>query len=437
MAHGYSSVSLHDVPAIVRSEPFRLPMMARAVLWMLFALGVMAFVIGVSGPNAKLAWVSFQVNFTYWLLVAAAATGFSAVFHISDGQWARPIRRIFESASEFLAWMIVPLVVLYFGREHLFVWAGHEKVPGKEMWLNANFVYARDLIGLVILVLLSRKVVFYSIARDIAAVSGGCIPANGLETSRWSEESYKRYVTATGQSGLGAIAHASARMTRLSPVVVIVYAFVLSLIAFDQIMAVDPHWYSTLFGAFYFMSGVYLAVAWVAILAAIARENHPLYRAKIEPRTLHDLGKLLFGFGIFWAYLFWSHYLTIWYGNIPEETSWVIVRLREEPWHSLSWFIFACCFICPFLIGLSRDVKKVPTLLFALGMMVVCGLWLQQYLLFAPTLFPGEIPLGWQDAAISLGFMGAFMLSSFSFLGKFPLVPFGDFYQAKELKEAA
>jgi hypothetical protein len=200
----------------------------------------------------------------------------------------------------------------------------------------------------------------------------------------------------------------------------------MTLIAFDQIMSVDPHWYSTLFGAFYFMSAAYLALAWVCMSVVFVRRTNPFLAKKITPDTMHDLGKLLFGFGVFWAYLFWSHYLPTWYGNIPEFTGWVIARLRVEPWHTFAWIIFGCCFIAPFLIGLSREVKRIPECLFLLGLMVSVGLWLQMYLLFVPTLYPKTIPIGVHDLIICLGFAGAFVLSLSAFFKKAPLLPFGD-----------
>src|SRR5262249_36924478 len=159
------------------------------------------------------------------------------------------------------------------------------------------------------------------------------------------------------------------------------------------------------------MGAVYLAMAWNSMWVGLVRSSHPLFTLKVERRTLHDLGKLLFGFGIFWTYLFWSHYLPIWYGNMPEETQYIILRLREQPWHDVAWMVLAMCFIIPFLLGLSRDVKQTPPLLFCTGMIVACGLWLEHYLLFTPSLYPHEIPFNVTDIAVTLGFFGAFLLS--------------------------
>jgi hypothetical protein len=317
------------------------------------------------------------------------------------------------------------LLVLYFGKGELFEWA-HIEIKGKGQWLNPHFVYARDIIGIVLLALLAKRVVYHSVRRDIGAIRGGLAGGDRDKRSRWLDKSYDSYMVGWEGETVGEIRKTTDKMGRLSPVVVIVYSLVMTMVAFDQLMSVDPHWFSTLFGVLVFMSAVYVAVAWVSMASGMAREVHPLFRSKVARSTLHDLGKLLFGFGIFWAYMFWSHYLPIWYGNLPEETAWVIVRLRLEPWHRLAWMTLGACFIVPFLIGLSRDVKQMPSLLAGTGAIVAFGIWLQMYLLFVPTLSPMYIPLGIRDILITLGFMGVFLLSCASFLGKVPLIPFGD-----------
>ena len=428
MSHALSPVTIQDVPAIVEAKPFEISALSRAVLWVLLLVGVAAFAIGVMGADPMRYWTVFHINFTYWFILSAAASCFTAVFHICNAQWARPIRRLFESASVFFTFSVIPLAVLYFGRHYLFLWA-NEPIPGKELWLSSNFLFARDLVAALVLILVARRAVFLSVSRDIGAIRGGLTGVKGDKLNRWSDKSYDTFVAGWGPDARMGIRETKNKLGRLSPVIVMIYAISVSLIAFDQVMSVDPHWYSTLFGAFVFMSGVYLAMAWTSMGVGYARVIHPLFLAKIHKSTLWDLGKLLFGFGIFWAYLFWSHYLTIWYANLPEETGWLITRLRLEPWHRFAWVILGCCFILPFLIGLSRDAKQVPRLLFATGVIVAVGLWLQSMILFAPTLYPTQINLGLPELFVTLGFIGAYLLCAASFLKKVPLIPFGDFYE--------
>ncbi len=429
MSHSPSPVSLKDAKAICEAGPLKAPIWLKALLFILILVGAGTFFLKYGGDK-RAALVSLQVNFIYWFLLSAAASCFAAVFQICNAQWSRPLRRVFESAHVFLLFSVLPMIALYFNAGELFQWV-HEPAIGKEGWLTPKFLYSRDLIAILIFVLLAKKLISYSVSRDIGAIRGGLVDISSDAKERWANKRYDRYVSGFGSNTKQAIAEVTGNMGRLSPVLIIVYSLVMSLVAFDQIMSVDYHWYSTLYGVLYFMGGAYLTFAWVGISVPWLRKFHPLFKAKIERRTLHDAGKLLFGFGIFWAYMFWSHYLPMWYGNIPEETGWVIIRLRQEPWHTLAWTVFGLCFIVPFFLGLSRDVKQVPFLLAATGTIVAVGLWLQQYILFAPTLYPENIPLDLMDIGIYAGFMGAFLLCCFSYLEKVPLMPFGDLYAEK------
>lgn len=428
MSHGAGLISRNDVPDIIRAKPFTLPNTMRLVLMLFVLIGIAGAGWGFTQGDTLHTWTSLQVNFLFWLCLAAASTCFSAALHICNAQWSRPIRRLFESGSNFFLITPVFLIILYLGHHHMFIWA-REPIPGKGSWLTSEFVYIRDILALVLLIYLARRVVFFGLRRDFLAIRGGLSGLPKDDVARWNDKHYDRYVAGAKGDALSEIQLTTDRMGRLSPVVIFFYALVISLIAWDQEMSVDPHWYSTMFGGFVFMGAVYLAMAWCSMTVGVARILHPLFRAKVTRATLHDLGKLLFGFGIFWAYLFWSHYLPIWYGNIPEETGWIVLRLRKEPWHSLAWFVLGSCFIVPFLLGLSRDVKQVPQLLFCTGVIVAIGLWTQHYLLFAPTIFPDHIPIGIIDIAITLGYMGIYILCAGSFLERVPLMPFGDLYQ--------
>jgi hypothetical protein len=428
MSHDLSPVSLKDVPAIVRAAPIRLTSVVKFGLIVLIVIGVLGFLLQLFGGDSKSAWMSLHVNFTFWFCVAAASSCFAAVFQICNAQWSRPIRRIFESAIPFLLCSPLFLFILYFGHGHLFEWA-HAPAHGKEFWLSSGFLFTRDIVGIVLLGYVAKKVIFNSLRRDLLAIRGGLTGLSKDDLSRWQDKKYDRYVASSSSDAVSDIQETTSTMGRLSPVVIMVYALVMTLIAFDQIMSVDQHWYSTMFGGFYFMSGVYMAVAFAAMGFAMLRNVSPLFRAKVERRTLHDLGKLLFGFGIFWAYLFWSHYLPIWYANLPEETGWLIARLRVEPWQDVAWIVLGASWVIPFWLGLSRDLKQVPILLCITAIIATFGIWLQQYLLFAPTLYPDTLPFSLVDLAIGLGFLGGYVLSAVSFLEKAPLMPFGDLYK--------
>ena len=423
MAHA-TNFTVEDVQEIIEAEPLKIPSWFRLTLVILAIAGLLMFLVELFTGDAKRAWMALQINMLYWVVVSAASSCFTAVFHICNAQWARPIRRIFESAVCFFSLTPILLVVMYFGHEYLFVWA-HEQPPGKGPWLTSNFVFIRGLIALLVLGYFARKVVGLSIKRDLSALRDN----SQISSNRWKDDNACKCF---GLDENDSVENTSHLLSRFSPAVVIFYALMLTFFAFDQLMSVDPVWYSTLYGVLYFMTGVYLSMAFASMMVGICTVNNKLFASKIKRKTLHDLGKLLFGFGIFWAYMFWSHYLPIWYGNLPEETAWVILRLREEPWRNLAWMVLGMNFIIPFFLGLSRDVKQVPQLLFGTGAIVAIGCWLQMYLLFAPTLYPHEITLGLVDYALGIGLFALYVLLAVKFLSKVPLIPFGDLEISKE-----
>lgn len=419
------SVTKKDAKEIIEAGPAVVPPLVKTVLLVFIALGAVALVLGLLSDDSKPTWIAFQVNMVFWFAVSVASAGFTGVFHICNAQWVRPLKRLFECAIPFALYSFIPLAVMcVFGSEHIFAWT-HEVAEGKELWLESWFVYLRSFIAVAALFWIARKLVRGSLKRDLIVAESG---VTGADKSKWSSLISFHSVNASADNVESELSAETSRIGFLSPVMVIFYFLFMSIIAFDQIMSVDYHWFSTLFGVFYFMTGVYCAVAWVAIAFFVIRKSNPLLLEKVKSSTLHDLGKLLFGFGIFWAYMFWSHYLPLWYSNLPEFTGYLIPRLRLEPWHSYAWFVLAMCFIIPFLIGLNRDFKKIPLGLACTASIVLIGCNAFVYLLIAPTLYPDSIPIGIGSVLISLGFGGVFAYSAFRQLEKLPQIPFGDLY---------
>ena len=151
------------------------------------------------------------------------------------------------------------------------------------------------------------------------------------------------------------------------------------------------------------------------------------------------MGKLLLGFCMLTGDFFYSQFLVIWYGNLPEETKYVILRVRQEPWAPLAWTVLVICFGIPFIILLSRKIKSQPKPMMALSALILVGMWLERFLLIAPSLWKGqEIPLGLSELLITAGFLGAMALTVIFFLNKFPLLPLSDplFCEALEAARA-
>jgi Ni/Fe-hydrogenase subunit HybB-like protein len=218
-------------------------------------------------------------------------------------------------------------------------------------------------------------------------------------------------------------AHDWRMQTILSPVLAILFGLVLTLTGFDLVMSLDPHWYSTLFGAYYFIGSFYTGLAALVFLATLFRRK-PGADKFLGDQQFHDLGKLLFAFCMVTGYLFFTQFLVIWYGNLPEETRYVILRVVTTPWEPVAWVVLAAIFIIPFPVLLNRNVKMKTTVMMGLSILSIIGLWLERFILVAPSLWKQlGIPLGLTELGITGGFLGAVALSIIIFFRRVPLFP--------------
>jgi hypothetical protein len=212
------------------------------------------------------------------------------------------------------------------------------------------------------------------------------------------------------------------RLNVLSVLYILSYALVLSLLAFDLLMSMDTHWISTLFGAYSFVKAFYVGLGALIILAAIffLRQGEA---AGISPSHFHNIGKLFFAFSLLWADFFYCQLVVIWYGNISEETGYIIARTVVQPWKYLAWTVFVVCFIAPFLILLNRKVKMNPRVMLIVSAVVLAGIWLEHLLLVGPALNPHTtaMPLGIADGVISLGFLGLMAMAVTTYFQVFPM----------------
>ena len=381
----------------------RIQKRSRLLLSIFFCMtlaGAAAFLLTISGPHAGRAWQAYLVNFIFWTGLACGAMLFVAIMNMTGARWSRPIKRFAEAPGVFLPAACALFTGLYFGRGQLFPWI-QNPVKGKELWLNAEFLFVRDGAGLGLLTVLSLVLIYQSVIADRKAAA------------QTAAGSLLQQVQQKPQAALS-IAYG------------IVYAIVLSLMAIDLIMSLDPHWVSTLFGAYYFIGSFYSALAGLLVLCGISLSACGL-QSFIQPRQFHDLGKLLLGFCLVTGDFFYSQFLVIWYGNLPEEAHYVILRVRNAPWQALAWTVLSSCFALPFVVLLNRKIKMKPRAMVILGALILIGMWLERLLLIAPSLWKeAQIPLGMIELLISAGFLGVMALCVLLFLRQFPILPLSD-----------
>jgi hypothetical protein len=386
-----------------------------ALFWLALVLvGVVTFWVGISGTGSERAWQAFLVNFLFWSGLAYGSILISAALVMTKARWGRPLKRLAEAPVAFLPFSLLLFGILFLGRHKIFPWI-QKPVAEKALWLNAGFLFARDGFFLLILTLASLALVYFSVRGDKP------VPGQGAEA--WKE--YR----SRGEAFLN-------RQSVLSPILGILFALGLSLLGFDLVMSLSPHWSSTLFGLYFFVGAFYSALAILMFLAvlSIRRFNMGEY---IGPNQLQDLGKLLLGFCLVTGDFFFSQFLVIWYGNLPEETRFVITRVQSMPWKPLAWTVLGLCFALPFIVLLSRKAKGRGWPMLLLSGTILVGMWLERFLLVAPSLWKGPgLPLGLSEVLISLGFLGLMALCILWFFNRFPLLPLSDplFLYGLELK---
>lgn len=371
------------------------------------AVGLAALAFGLVRGDGR-AWQAYLFNWLFWFGIAQGAVVFSAVTVITRSVWARPIRRIALSFVAFLPIGFVLYLPLLFAGEHIFPWTHEMYHDGLGAWLNEGFVAVRNVVALAAMVWLSVSYARTALRPDVgmeADASGGL---RGWVVSGWrGQEEEER--------------QAHRRLARLGPILAMVFAVAMSIVAWDYVMSLEAGWFSTLIGPYYFMGAFLGGIAATTLLAVFYRARLGLADTIGAPH-FHDLGKLTFAFCVFWAYLFWSQYIVIWYGQLPWEQTFLVHRLTA-PYTALSVVVFAFLFLAPFFALLSVTAKRSPPFLATVAGLILLGLWLERYTLVYPSLHPGaeSVPFGLVEVGVTLFFAGFFVLSVVAFAVRFPI----------------
>jgi hypothetical protein len=389
-----------------------MPTWARPLFLACLAVGAVTFALLLLTADANRAWRIYHVNWLFWTGLAQAMVLFAAVTTVAKGRFAVPLRRLGEAAVAFLPASLLLFAGLWFGRQELFVWVRHPitDIPSKAFWLRAPFMFARD--GAALLVLFGTSVAFVAHGLRLdAALVGDAAPAGarawyarltaGWKGADWSFE----------------------RREFLAPLLIVLYAVCFSLIAFDLVMSLAPTWDSNLLGGFFFMGAWLAGLMTLALFLLFFRRHYGL--DELWPLKLqHDLAKLCFGFTVFWAYLFFSQFLVIWYGNMPHETKFIFLRMTRPEWRGISIAMIVMCFLIPFVGLIGIKPKKTPATLATFAVISLCGLWVDRFVLVVPSVMQTSagLPLGWQEVGITAGFLGIFGLCYLWFAERFPLV---------------
>jgi len=356
----------------------------------------------------KTFFFSYLVGWTFCLTISLGALYFLFFHHLTKASWHIVVRRL----AEHLAWSF-PLLALLgiplfaFGMHDLYHWTHAELytmgsggydpiIAEKRAYLNPPFFYARLVFYFAVWTYISHRLYTVSVRHD--ARTDYDSPGKLRTVSAW---------------GL--------------PLTAVTTAFA----SYDLLMSLAPHWFSTIFGVYLFAGAAFAIFPVLVLASALLQRQGGVLRHAITTEHYHDLGKWMFGFTVFWAYIAFSQYMLYWYGGIPEETVWFRHRL-EHGWYAFSAALFMLHFVVPFVVLLPRWTKRVLPVLSFMAVFFLVMHWFDLFWIVMPSMGEGTESgyvtggFHWLNFTTWLGLAGLYFGGFIWRLGRHPLVPQND-----------
>jgi hypothetical protein len=361
----------------LRVAPLSVSTGVRALFGVLMVIGVVTFSLEVSSDPTR-AYAAWLHNYWVFLGLGLAGTFFSAIHYLVGATWSVVPRRIADAFSSFVPMALILYVVVAVGIPHLYLWSSPAAIQGagasaiaKNGYLSANFV---------------------------------------IRNSTRQDESKDPALTR--------------KSLKMSAAFILTFAITFTLATFDTVMSLEPTWDSTIFGV-YNWAGLWQAgLAGIAIMMVVLRRQGAL-GGVVSRAHYHDIGKLVFAFGVFWTYIGFSQFMLIWYANLPHETEWMIHRIYTG-WGAIIIAVAALKFVIPFFVLMHQKMKENETVLIVVCAGVILGHWLDVYWMIYPAFSPEHAVLSWSEIGVALGFLGLFGWRVQSFLSRHPVAPHGD-----------
>jgi hypothetical protein len=384
----------------IRAGAVASSLFVKAAVVAVAGLGISAVLGMMQNDGFRRFSLSYLTAFMWALTIGAGALFWVILQHLVGAKWSTALRRsgeLLTATLPVLGVLALPIVVpIFLGHDVIYEWANKahlehdEALAHKAAYLNPGFFLVRFIVYFGFWTLISRYYTSQSLAQD-----------------------------------KGGAADAPLRMQRVAGPAMIGFALTLTFLAFDLLMSLDPHWFSTIFGVYYFASCV-LAINSTLVLSTMWLQGRGLLKKTITVEHFHDLGKMMFAFTVFWAYVGFSQFMLIWYANMPEETGWFKERFAGD-WGNVSWALLFGHFVVPFFGLLSRQVKRHRKGLAFWACWVLAVIYLDMYWLVMPNLkTEGEAPFALIDITCLVGMAGA-LIATVAFAAKnVNLVPIKD-----------
>ncbi|REG88963.1 quinol:cytochrome C oxidoreductase [Winogradskyella sediminis] len=341
-------------------------------------------------------YAALYVAAFFFFMISLGVLAFYAIQYAAQAGWSPVLFRVMEGITSYvLPGGLLVLVIAFVADSHIFIWmdenvVAHDTIiQNKEGWLNKTWFFIRAsifLAGWSVYRHFSRK---FSVAQDNADIN---------------DNSYFK------------------KNFRIAAAFLVFYIYTESMMSWDWIMSVDPHWFSTLFGWYVFASMFVSGITVIALISIYLKSKGLL--TFVNDSHIHDLAKFMFGISIFWTYLWFSQFMLIWYANIPEEVTYFVTRIED---YNLPFFgMVALNFLFPLLLLMNSDYKRIPWFVVMAGIVILFGHYLDIFNMIMPATVGDRWFIGVPEIGSILFFGGLFMLIVFTSLGKYPLLAKGN-----------
>lgn len=362
----------------------------------MLGLGVVGLAASVAGPlllgeSWQQFLLSYLVAYMFVLSIVLGGMFFVLIQHVTRAGWSVTVRRVAENVMGVMPLMLPLFLPIAIGYDTIYHHWTHpdpadEVLAGKAPYLNATFFFVRAAIYFVVWIAIARWFRNTSIRQD-----------------------------ETGDAAL------TLKMARAAAPSLFLFALTLTFAAVDWLMTLYPHWFSTIWGVYYF-AGSFMGFMAVLGLACMWLRAKGLLRDAIHTEHYHDIGKLLFAWVVFWTYIAFSQYMLIWYGNLPEETAFFHEH-RAGSWELVARTLMVGHFMVPFVFLMSRHAKRNLVLLAVASVGLLFMHFVDLYWIVMPSLHHHGVHANWLDATTMIGLIGLACWSFVVNLRRAPLIP--------------
>ena len=341
-------------------------------------------------------YAALYVAAFFFFMISLGVLAFYAIQYAAQAGWSPVLFRVMEAITYYLLpGALIVLGIAWWAGDHIFIWmdpdvvAHDELIQAKAGWLNKTWFLIRGLIfitGWSLYRYFSRK---FSLAQDLADLNDNSNFKNNF---------------------------------RISAGFLVFYIYTESIMSWDWIMSVDPHWFSTLFGWYVFASMFVSGITVIALITIYLKSKGLM--EFVNDSHLHDLAKFMFAISVFWTYLWFSQFMLIWYANIPEEVTYFVTRIED---YNLPFFgMIILNFIFPFLVLMNSDYKRVPWFIVMAGIVILFGHYIDVFNMIMPATVGDRWFIGIAEISAILLFLGLFIFIVFYALSKAPLLAKGN-----------